>query len=489
MHVFNNNDLSEKKLSDLLKNSFEEIIENEENAFSEQFFFKVHRVLFDYTTLSQRNDFSIHYENFQKITDCIFIAKTYFDESVEEESINKIMTTLVILDYFSQDYNLLNVERISSSFKEKIFNLFDSLKIEIGIPEDAPYDERKMIEVFTDAKSNNDYNKVISVMDNLKYHSRVFDPLERITKVMIDFFQFIDFSHLKNSIVKIKNFEKVEIVLSCLNIIDYYQNFIESGNDYLIIRSTKYFFDELEQQYSKNNKITEIPDYTRFIDFLFSNEKLNFTTYVKNLRLQYLQSYNYLFGWNLAKNKTLLQDYMNHISYRIAEATAFSLGFINHFEATSSSLLTIAEIEKSFFKNEIKSFTNLNYFTGFLNLFIFYYSKKYPNRDVYLRELNNSSNTICSIQNSWDFSNLQHNWIKLFYLSFANICNNYSFTDDELKENIPVLYDNRNTLKEDKDCIELMKMILRNSKQYCKIKLWDGIGERTIEINKNNNIN
>ena len=478
---FNIKELEKCSTSQSIYASLNSILPNDNNI-SHHFFTSISNILSDYTDLYRKKEFSLENEKIDRIKECIFISTIYFNESIKEESIYKLLVSIVILDFFSQDYSLLNIDQISAAFKKRILLLLNSLSIKISVPGNAPYNEKKMLNVFTKAKENKDYCKVIGIMDNIKSHSRVFDSIEYTWETIIDFLLYLDSNYVVAFLLQETNFEKIEILLSNINIILSFPEIIKSSNSYLIIRSAKYFFDEIEKQLTHNNDLSKIDDYTEYLALLFENKSLLFSNYIESLRLQYFQSYNYLFGWLLTKRSDFLPYYLAHISFHENNTSAFSIGFNTH--RVENNFEMVDEIETNFFKHEVKNFSPINLYTGFLDLFTYNYALKYNDKESFLLELEKCARKIIIIQNSWDFSNLQQTWVKLFYLSLSIIYTDFSFTEEEIKKNIPILYDERNTIKQDKESIIVMQTILQNKSQYLKIKLVNGIDERIIEINK-----
>lgn len=482
-YQFNTKELEKCSINQSVYDSLNSILSKDTNTISYHFFNSIMDILFEYTTLYRKKDFSLKNKKIDRIKECIFISIIYFNESIEEKSVDKFLVSIVILDFFSQDYSLLHIDKISTDFKKKILSLLNSLVIKINVPKDAPYSDKKMFNVFTEAKENKDYCKVIGIMDNLKYHSRMFDSIECSWKIIINFLFYLDSDYVVSFLLQETIFEKIEILLSNINIILSFQKIIKSSNSYLIIRSVKYFFDEIEKQLTHNNGLSKIDDYTEYLTLLFENKTLSFSNYIESLRLQYFQSYNYLFGWLLTKRSDFLPFYLAHVSFDERATKAFSFGFNTH--RLDSDFEIVNEIESNFFKHEVKNYSPINFYTGFLELFTYNYAIQYKTRQSFLLELKKCSREIIMIQNSWEFSNLQRTWVKLFYLSLSIIHTNFSFTEEEIKTNIPVLYDERNAIHQDKESIIIMRYLLQNKSQYLKIKLVNGIDERIIEINKN----
>lgn len=483
-YKFEDNDFNNCKLNKSLDISIQALLTDKKTHIDNDFFHQIFEIVSKYTGNYRKKIFSKDDVNFELIKDCIYIAKYYFKEGVLEKSIDKILLGVIIVDFFSQNFDILEIELNRTELIGVVSNLLTSLNINIGIPDDAPYNEKKLYEVYSEAKKENEYNKVISIMDSLKYHSRAFDAFEYTWKILIQFIYYLDKNIIIATLLNEKSFEKIEILLSGIYINDIFNEIIKSQNDYLIIRSSKYFFEELEELYVRKNHLTDIQDYTDYLVALFDNEKLCFSKYIDNIRINYLQSYNYLVGWLLSKQTKYSEYYIKHLVFNGEQSAAFTLGYNSHL-TDNTDAETVTEIEKSFFENEVKSFSPINLYSDFIDLFTYNYARSYSTRESFLQELKKCAEKIIFIQNSWDFDNLQKYWIKIFYLSLSTIYTDFFFTDEEIKNNLPILFDNRNIIIQGKENIDVIISMLNNHTQYLKIQLKGSIDEKVLEINKN----
>lgn len=483
-YKFEDNDFNNCELNKSLDMSIQAFLnKKKEQYIDNDFFHQIFEIVFKYTGNYRKKIFSKEDVNFELIKDCIYIAKYYFKEGVLERSIDKILLGVIIVDFFSQNFDILEIELNRTELVKLVSNLLTSLNINIGIPDDAPYNEKKLYEVYSEAKKENEYNKVISIMDSLKYHSRAFDTFEYTWKILIQFVYYLDKNIILSTLLNEKSYEKIEILLSSIYINDIFNDIIKSQNHYLIIRSSKYFFEELEEQYVRKNHLTDIQDYTDYLVVIFDNEKLCFTKYIDNIRINYLQSYNYLMGWLLSKQTKYNEYYISHLCFNGEQSAAFTLGYNSHLtDNTDAEIVT--EIEKSFFENEVKSFSPINLYSDFIDLFTYNYARSYSTREDFLQELKKCAEKIILIQNSWDFDNLQKYWIKIFYLSLSTIYTDFFFTDEEIKNNLPILFDNRNIIIQGKENIDVILTMLKNHLQNLKIHLKNTINEKIFEINK-----
>lgn len=481
-YVFDQNDFIDVEMNESLKLSFSKIIDDKKNIIDNDFFYQIFEILLRYTGNCREKIFTKIDGNFFLIKDCIYIAKYFFNKGVNEKSINEIILAVIIIDYFSQDFDILEIKKNNEKLNNLLTDVLESFVINVKLPKDAPYNEKKMFEVYANAKKTNEYSNVISIIENLMFHSRIFDSFEYTWKIVIQFAFFVDRNIIFSILVQESSFEKIDFFLSSIHVIDLFSEIIKTDNNYLIIRSTKYFFEELEKEFVRNEKIDK--DYTDIIATLFSNEQLVVKKYIKASRIQYFQSYCYLMGWLLTKKEDFINDYLETICFSDNQANSFSSGFNFHLTDNTDGKL-VFKIEKCFFESEIKSFSPVNFYSGFIDLFTYNYASSYSSRELFLNELKKCSDKIIAIQNSWNFDNLQKSWVRLFYLTLSTIYTDFFFTEEEIKKYVPVLFDNRNKIIQGKENIQFMISMLENHSQYLRIKLYNSAKDEIIfEINK-----
>ena len=162
-YKFEDNDFNNCELNKSLDMSIQAFLnKKKEQYIDNDFFHQIFEIVFKYTGNYRKKIFSKEDVNFELIKDCIYIAKYYFKEGVLERSIDKILLGVIIVDFFSQNFDILEIELNRTELVKLVSNLLISMNINIGIPDDAPYNENKRYEVYSEAKKENEYNKVIS---------------------------------------------------------------------------------------------------------------------------------------------------------------------------------------------------------------------------------------------------------------------------------------------------------------------------------------
>lgn len=485
IYQFTLDDIKNNQINENLEKLFYQIDEKYNHQITDKYFNDVCDTIVSFTGKYRNQEINFSDPNTSKIKECIAIAISFYKESIKSKRISLLLITLLVFDFFNQDYSLLNPIKVNKEFQASVVKLFESFNIQISIPKNAPYNDKKLLEIFEKARTSTDYKNIFGIMDNLRNNSNAFSHIEYSWAVFIRFLYHIDKQVVINIIENCTSFEKIEIFLLSLNGLNDFDYLKNCKNNYLLLRSLKYFFESLDNGYVKTNRIKEIPDYTKLIISLFSRKDIAISEYIKVLRLQYYQSFNYLLAWAWIFDRTLLDIYLNYGSLSEREAKSISLGFLLHVKADEDILSVAEKIKILFFEKELTTYSSINIYTGFLDLFGAYYSIKFPNRQKYLIELKNKSQIIMAIQNSWNFDSLMKAWIELFYFSLSNINNKFEYTESELQESLSVIFDKRNQLIIDPEFFEVMKDILITPNKLIKFKMKSTLNrEYNIEFNK-----
>lgn len=472
-YQFSINDLADCGATPDLYASLLLVCEKYKKQRDDSFFSELSKLIHEYTSVSRSQEFNDN--AMLKIKDCLAIAIQFFKEANNENNIAKLLVALHILDFFEQDYRLLDVKSIREDFRNKIVSVTEEIELKINIPDDASYSERKMMEVFNEAKAKNDYREVIGIMDTLVYHSFVFTSLEHTCGVLIRFSFFLDKKSVLNILDKHEaSYEKIEAFLYAL------RNNVSSDidfavhNNYLALRLFKYWLAFLEESYAKTNRLQEMPDYAEQMICVLSNSDLHIEKYIDVLRISYLKSYNYLMGRMVKTNASFLPLYINHISTGAEESEVFSKGFLERITEDTDEVAVcnvIESVKSAFFLKNVHSYTGINLHTGYLNLFACYFCIKYKDRISWLSALADYDCKIKNAQNSWNHESIAALWIDLYYFCLSNATRKFYFSETELKSAIPVLFDKRNELIYDAESFRTMTALLMSPDIHIKITM------------------
>ena len=462
-----NNKLSDKDIDSILLNSelydsLLNICKKYKNKITDPFFSDTSKVLHEYTGLYLGQKDELTEIQFSKAKDCIFLAKVFFEESCREKSIQKLLIALHVLYFFEQDYRLLNTSLITEDFKSAIIKVTKGIDLKFNVPEDAPYNEKKMLEVFSEAKEKNDFNEVIGVMDTLIYRSEFFPKLKRTWGELINFVAFLD-KDIVFSILEDARYEKIDTFLFTLHK-DFFMNLNWNvNNKYLLLRMFKLWIEYINETYFTIPNDKTIPDYSAVLKNLLSNHSLCLEEYIEVLRVQYCESFNYLMGQLLIKNNSFLPVYLDHAVFGIKETAAFARGFLCSLDNNVDNEVvcaTIESIKNNYFEHEVHSYSEINLYTGYLDLFGQFFVCKFDTRASFIKKLSEYSDEIQKMQNSWRHDNITKVWVEFYYFCLSNIYGKFALTELEIQQFCPVLFDERNKLFYDAVSIDNMKQLL-----------------------------
>lgn len=434
------------------------------NIFTSGLFSSVCKIVRDYTGV-YRNCVDLYTsEQKKKVAETISVANEILLQGCNENSIKEISVSLCIYDYFNKSY--MNEVSVSDELKKKFKEHINSLKIDINVQDNASYNEKKSVEKLYKAEQCADYKEILKFFDQIRIHGNTFFHTELSVVLLVRFIWNVDKQIVIEKLVASNPFE-IEFFLYSLygNILDIFSNLKLQENIYLELRIKMLIFHQLD---SKGKDETAIYDLCRKmsktdIGKLFDNFE-NELEYIPAMRISHLISFNYLLGTYISKYPDRLELYLNNADFGIRATKAFSCGILDTLKDKNIMITLIEKIEKYFFENEIKSFDVVNKYTGYVDLFICEWCIEVHSKKDYIERLQKIANCIESQQESWNQDTIINFWIALFYGILANKNLNYDYSDSEIQQYLPVLYDKRNELIHGESILSNMRNLLLNPK-------------------------
>lgn len=434
------------------------------NIFTSGLFSSVCKIVRDYTGV-YRNCVDLYTsEQKKKVAETISVANEILLQGCNENSIKEISVSLCIYDYFNKSY--MNEVSVSDELKKKFKEHINSLKIDINVQDNASYNEKKSVEKLYKAEQCADYKEILKFFDQIRIHGNTFFHTELSVVLLVRFIWNVDKQIVIEKLVASNPFE-IEFFLYSLygNILDIFSNLKLQENIYLELRIKMLIFHQLD---SKGKDETAIYDLCRKmsktdIGKLFDNFE-NELEYIPAMRISHLISFNYLLGTYISKYPDRLELYLNNADFGIRATKAFSCGILDTLKDKNIMITLIEKIEKYFFENEIKSFDVVNKYTGYVDLFICEWCIEVHSKEDYIERLQKIANCIESQQESWNQDTVINFWIALFYGILANKNLNYDYSDSEIQQYLPVLYDKRNELIHGESILSNMRNLLLNPK-------------------------
>lgn len=434
------------------------------NIFTSGLFSSVCKIVRDYTGV-YRNCVDLYTsEQKKKVAETISVANEILLQGCNENSIKEISVSLCIYDYFNKSY--MNEVSVSDELKKKFKEHINSLKIDINVQDNASYNEKKSVENLYKAEQCADYKEVLKFFDQIRMHSNIFLHTELSVVLLVRFIWSIDKQIVIKRLIASNPFE-IEFFLYSLydNILDIFSNLKLQENIYLELRIKMLIFHQLDFKGKDEAAIYELcrkmpkPDIGKLFDN-FENELM----YISAMRISHLISFNYLLGTNISKYPDRLELYLNNADFGIRATKVFSRGILDTLKDKNIMITLIEKIEKYFFENEIKSFDVVNKYTGYVDLFICEWCIEVHSKEDYIERLQKIANCIESQQESWNQDTVINFWIALFYGILANKNLNYDYSDSEIQQYLPVLYDKRNELIHGESILSNMRNLLLNPK-------------------------
>ena len=436
------------------------------NIFTSGLFSSVCKIVRDYTGV-YRNCVDLYTsEQKKKVAETISVANEILLQGCNENSIKEISVSLCIYDYFNKSYmNEVSVvisDELNNKFREHI----NSLKFDINVQDNASYNEKKSVENLYKAEQCADYKEILKFFDQIRIHGNTFFHTELSVVLLVRFIWSIDKQIVIKRLIASNPFE-IEFFLYSLdgNILDIFSNLKLQENIYLELRIKMLIFHQLD---SKGKNETAIYDLCRKmsktdIGKLFDNFE-NELEYIPAMRISHLVCFNYLLGIYISKHPDRLELHLNNADFGIRATKAFSCGILDTLKDKNIMITLIEKIEKYFFENEIKSFDVVNKYTGYVDLFICEWCIEVHSKEDYIERLQKIANCIDSQQESWNQDTVINFWIALFYGILANKNLNYDYSDSEIQQYLPVLYDKRNELIHGESILSNMRNLLLNPK-------------------------
>lgn len=434
------------------------------NIFASGLFSSVCKIVRDYTGV-YRNCVDLYTsEQKKKVAETISVANEILLQGCNENSIKEISVSLCIYDYFNKSY--MNEVSVSDELKKKFKEHINSLKIYINVQDNASYNEKKSVEKLYKAEQCSDHKEILNFFDQIRIHGNTFFHTELSVVLLVRFIWSIDKQIVIKRLIASNPFE-IEFFLYSLddNLLDIFSELNMQENTYLGLRIKMLIFHQLDFKGKDENAIYDLcrkvpkPDIGKLFDN-FENELM----YISAMRISHLISFNYLLGTNISKYPDRLELYLNNADFGIRATKAFSRGILDTLKDKNIMITLIEKIEKYFFENEIKSFDVVNKYTGYVDLFICEWCIEVHSKKDYIERLQKIANCIESQQESWNQDTVINFWIALFYGILANKNLNYDYSDSEIQQYLPVLYDKRNELIHGESILSNMRNLLLNPK-------------------------
>lgn len=210
--------------------------------------------------------------------------------------------------------------------------------------------------------------------------------------------------------------------------------------------------------------------------------------YIELVDLKYLlgilnsYNFNYLAGLSTAIYKEFLQLYLQLIKDLSDNAReAFSSGYLKkvNVKNIASDSWIVVNHWRDF---RISSHDVVNKYNGLEQLLILGLSVSFSSRELYLKKLKETAIKIVVTQFEWNEHVLQKDLYLMFCLTLANKRTKHIFSEKELLQEVPILFDKRYEIKFGNYIFDFMRQMLTNSNEVHEVIFKDSINNKDRKL-------
>ena len=415
--------------------------------------------------------------------DAFSYAKELYSDSLKDESKEKLFKSIVILDITKGDIAGLDFSHISCSFLEEIEKYFQAIQLNVGVPDDACYSDKKQVKMLETAAASKDtfeiFNKVAPFLNYYNFaiiSDCIIGPYTWLLWIIDKPFVI---RYLKESDWSFK----MELVLHSLKkeFNEIIPEVIDAKNQYPYLYMLKSLIADLDDGLKQRHfTMEQMPDYSdifgSFIDrYIQSLDKIHIP-----FRLAISDSFNYLVGWYCSKHQETLKKYLSFLAgIQESAQEAFTHGYITHGDSNKvfdDSWMML----NSWVSHCIKSHSRANQYCGFINLFVVGLAFNISTKEEFQNKLKSLLSDVDELQYSWGERNYPAKIIVVLYFILANKKKCFSFDEIEIKEHFPLLLDRRYELIFGKNLLVSMLNLLRAPNMVDQIVLVNSSGKDKI---------
>ena len=418
--------------------------------------------------------------------DAINYAKELYLDSLRGECKENLLKSVVIIDIVKGSFEDLDFSHISSSFIEKIENYFQAIHLNIGVPDDACFSDKKQVKILETAIANKDSFEIFSKVDPFLNSFNFADISDCIIGTFARFLWIIDKTFVIEYLIKDDWSFKMELVLHALraefNTI--IPEVIDGKNQYSYLYMIKFLIADLDNGLKHECFIIEqMPDHSDLFGTFIERYAQSLDKIHIPFRLAISDSFNYYAGWFCSKQQETLKKYLPFLAVLLENAQkSFAYGYITHGK-TNKVFDDSWMILNSWVSNCIKSHSRMNQYCSFIDLFIMGLAYNYSTKTEYQNRLATLLNDIDELQYSWGERNYPAKIIVALYFILANKKKQFSFDESEIRMHFPILLDRRYELIFGKKLLETMLNMLKAPDSVKRIVLIDSSGlQRNIEF-------
>jgi len=406
--------------------------------------------------------------------DAINYAKELYLDSLRGECKENLLKSVVIIDLVKGSFEDLDFSHISSSFIEKIENNFQAIHLNIGVPDDACYSDKKQVKTLKTAIANKDTFEIFRKVNPFLNSFNFAIISDCIIGTYARFLWIIDKPFVIEYLKEEDWSFKMELVLHALraefNTI--IPEVIDGKNQYPYLYMIKSLIANLDDGLKHRRfTIEQLPDHSDLFGIFIDRYAQSLDRIYIPFRLAISASFNYFAGWFCSRQQETLKKYLPFLATIQENAQeAFTHGYITHGD-TNKVFDDSWLILNSWVSNCIKTHSRMNQYCGFINLLIAGLAHNYTTKVEYQNRLEALLKNIDELQYSWDERNYPAKIIVALYFILANKKKRFSFDESEIRTQFPILQDRRYELIFGEKLLETMLNLLKAPDSVKQIKL------------------
>ena len=408
--------------------------------------------------------------------DAINYAKELYFDSLKSESKENLFKSIVIIDIATGALKDLDFSQISRTFLEKIEKYFQAIHLNIGVPDDACYSDKKQSKLLQSTVTNKDtfeiFSKVAPFLDSYNF------PIisDCIVGLYARFLWIIDKGFVIEYLKECDWSFKMELVLYSLRteFNEIIPEVIDGKNKYSYLYMIKLLIADLDDGLKRKRfTIEQLPDYSDLFGTFIDRYAQSLDRIRIPFGLAISASFNFFAGWFCSKQQETLKKYLPFLATIQENAQeAFTHGYITH--AKTDKLFDDSwMILDSWVSSCIKSHSRANQYCGFIKLLIVGLAYNYTTKAEYHNRLSALLNDIDELQYSWRERNYPAKIIVVLYFISANKKKRFTFDESEIKAHFPILLDRRYELIFGKKLLETILNLLKAPDTVKQILLID----------------
>ena len=418
-------------------------------------------------------------ETSRKTQQIVNYAHNLYLEAIKAENIRPLLKSLYILNILKKSFDGLDFSLISGPFLEKIRHFFSSMSLKISVDEDMYYGDKRIMDALKTEAEQQDSFRIIYTLSSF-YGYPFFDNIQNgLISISSQLLWRIDRDYILNFLKEEKWSFKMEGSLSslrneCATIIPLV---IDGKNQYAYIYMINVLFNDLDQKVKREElSLRQMPDFSGIIGEFIEHYGASLSKIGNTFGLTSSKSFNFFAGQYCSQHRDTLRMYLPLLNEAYVEAQeAFCHGYLRssdpkHIFDDSWTMMN------SWASARIRYFDKANQVCGLAQLFTFGLAYNYETKEQYLEKLQNLFSEIENIQYTWDERNYPQKIVPALYFTLANKQKRFVFSEDEIHEHAPILFDKRYEQAFGKKLRETMLKVLQDPDSVESVDLVDRFG-------------